>query len=287
MTRLWKVSLLAVLFAMPALANETGGDCLLNIFVYHLKEAGAVRYCEGDRILPEGMKRIERLFRSRESDLIHPVDPRLVRLIDEIEDHFNVRQVEIISGYRSQAFNKELKESGHTVANESLHTKGMAADIHLDEITEEDLRDYAHSLGRGGVGFYPSLNMVHVDVGPVRTWGETAPRKGWVGEKNEEIPVTLTVSPDRTFTKRLQRLTIEQHDPRHPVVIAPRITIQFFDRGEWRDLKTISVSEIDRPLDDLPFGKYRLKAAVQGRPALFQFSNEFYFKRPRRGSFSN
>lgn len=255
-----------------------GGDGVLSLYTYHLGETARVRYREGDRYLPESLKQLETIFRSRDSDKVLPVDRNLLELIDRIEDHFGVRQVEIISGYRSTAFNKELKATGHAVANESFHTKAMAADLHLDEITEEALKAYAESLKTGGVGFYPSLHMVHVDVGPVRTWGEPAPRKAWVGEKNAAAPVTLTVAPDRSVGKKaLDSLKVEGG------AIEPAVDIEFFDRGRWTVVgqvdATVPLSKQQEALADLPFGKFRLKARVKGQPDLFQYSNEFYFKR--------
>ncbi|MDH4008208.1 MAG: DUF882 domain-containing protein [Desulfuromonadales bacterium] len=32
------------------------------------------------------------------------------------------------------------------------------------------MRKAALELGRGGVGYYPKSNFVHVDTGPVRRW---------------------------------------------------------------------------------------------------------------------
>ena len=277
--RIYSICALLVLLAFPVNpAISAEGDGVLSLYTYHLQERVEVRYREGGNILPDGMKKIEALFRSRDSDSTLPIDPRLAEFLDRIEDHFQVRQVEVISGYRSILFNRGLKEAGHTVANESFHTKGMAADIHLNEITEEAVRDYAQSLGLGGVGFYPSLHMVHVDVGPVRTWGEPAPRKNWVGEKNEATPVMLTVTPDRSVgRKKLESLRIDGG------TIDSSVEIEFFDRGRWTavgkiDSKTPLHGQ-EEAFQDLPFGKFRLKARVNVSPDVAQYSNEFYFKR--------
>lgn len=271
-------SLFWILLNLFCLSEAHAADGKINFYVYHLNEA--------DAVVLSDTKKIFHLFRSRDSESTFPIDPRLLELIDKIEDHFGVRQVEIISGYRSQAFNRELKETGHHVANESLHTKGMAADIHLDEITEEAVRDYALSLKRGGVGFYPSLHMIHVDVGPVRTWGEPAPRKTWVGEKNESVPITLTVTPDRTLKKELERLAIKLVGARHAVPLQNKITLQFFEKTDWKDMKQfpldaqiISLKPWKDDLKDLPFGKYRLRLITRGPPHEVQYSNEFYFKK--------
>jgi uncharacterized protein YcbK (DUF882 family) len=47
---------------------------------------------------------------------------------------------------------------------------GQAIDIRVPGVTLDHLRDAAKSLKIGGVGFYPDLNFVHVDVGRVRYW---------------------------------------------------------------------------------------------------------------------
>ena len=40
----------------------------------------------------------------------------------------------------------------------------MATDIKVPGVTTEDLRDLAKSLGATGVGYYPTVQFVHVDV---------------------------------------------------------------------------------------------------------------------------
>jgi uncharacterized protein YcbK (DUF882 family) len=60
------------------------------------------------------------------------------------------------------------KSSG--VANASLHMVGKAIDIRLADVPLSRLRDAALGLRRGGVGYYPSSDFVHVDTGRFRTW---------------------------------------------------------------------------------------------------------------------
>jgi uncharacterized protein YcbK (DUF882 family) len=48
--------------------------------------------------------------------------------------------------------------------------KGMAIDINLTDVKLKSLKKAAIALKKGGVGYYPKSNFVHVDVGRVRTW---------------------------------------------------------------------------------------------------------------------
>ncbi len=59
------------------------------------------------------------------------------------------------------------------MAAHSLHMDGMAMDIRLDGVALTNLHGAALSLKKGGVGFYPTSNFVHVDVARVRTWSGT------------------------------------------------------------------------------------------------------------------
>jgi uncharacterized protein YcbK (DUF882 family) len=48
--------------------------------------------------------------------------------------------------------------------------QGMAIDIRLAGTALSNLRGAALALKAGGVGYYPSSDFVHVDVGRVRRW---------------------------------------------------------------------------------------------------------------------
>jgi uncharacterized protein YcbK (DUF882 family) len=57
------------------------------------------------------------------------------------------------------------------VAKNSLHMKGQAADLRLKSRTVNQMAKAAEACSAGGVGHYPRSNFVHMDCGPVRTWG--------------------------------------------------------------------------------------------------------------------
>ena len=56
------------------------------------------------------------------------------------------------------------------VAKHSQHMLGEAIDIRMPGVSTARLRDAALTLHRGGVGYYPQSQFVHVDLGPVRRW---------------------------------------------------------------------------------------------------------------------
>lgn len=93
------------------------------------------------------------------------VDDELVRVLQDIRDHFN-RPVTITSAYRTVTHNKKVGGSP-----KSQHLYGTAADIQVKDTPPEFVAQYAETLlaGTGGIGIYPKKagrahGWVHVDV---------------------------------------------------------------------------------------------------------------------------
>jgi uncharacterized protein YcbK (DUF882 family) len=49
--------------------------------------------------------------------------------------------------------------------------KGQAADLRLSSRSVNQMARAASACHAGGVGRYSGSNFVHMDCGPVRTWG--------------------------------------------------------------------------------------------------------------------
>lgn len=88
-----------------------------------------------------------------------------LRLLDVSEPYI------LLSGYRSPETNAMLRSQSSGVARNSLHMKGQAADLRLESRTTAQMARAAQSCAAGGVGRYSGSNFVHMDCGPVRSWG--------------------------------------------------------------------------------------------------------------------
>jgi uncharacterized protein YcbK (DUF882 family) len=64
-----------------------------------------------------------------------------------------------------------LRSRSGGVARNSLHMKGEAADLRLKSRSVKQMARAAEACSGGGVGHYYKSNFVHMDCGPVRTWG--------------------------------------------------------------------------------------------------------------------
>jgi uncharacterized protein YcbK (DUF882 family) len=146
-------------------------DRALSVHNLHTEEDLETVYWSQGSYLPGGLEAIDYILRDYRTGEIHSMDTELLDLLYAIRTTLEARQpFHLISGYRSPSTNAFLCESGRGVARHSLHVQGKAADIRIPGIELSLVRDVATSLRRGGVGYYPSSNFVHVDVGRVRYW---------------------------------------------------------------------------------------------------------------------
>lgn len=87
------------------------------------------------------------------------ITPKLRFLIWEFEGHFG-RKVIMNSGYRDGQHNAAAGG-----ADNSYHTKCMAADFYIPGIDKSQLIAFARqSSSVGGLGCYPGKQFIHVDV---------------------------------------------------------------------------------------------------------------------------
>lgn len=149
------------------------GERRIAFYNTHTTETVDAVYWADGAYLPEGLRLIDRVLRDHRSGAVRPMDRRLLDLLFELRTTLGTaKPFHIISGFRSPESNAYLRGLSPTsgVAKQSQHMLGRATDIRLPGVALETLRAAALAMKKGGVGFYPSSNFVHVDVGRVRRW---------------------------------------------------------------------------------------------------------------------
>jgi uncharacterized protein YcbK (DUF882 family) len=130
---------------------------------------------------------INHIFKCRRSGLEHDIDTRLVTILSHVYDHFGGKRIELLSGYRFQR---------RTTSN---HFHGSAADIRIPGIDPLTIRNYVESLDAGGmgVGWYPRVKFVHIDVRPL-------PSYRWIDYSRSNPD-----APDRKLPRGFKRINPE------------------------------------------------------------------------------
>ena len=111
-------------------------------------------------------------MRDWRNDKIMVIDARTVDIITAAHRLLDVNEpYMLLSGYRSPETNAMLRARSKGVAKNSLHMRGEAADLRLQSRSVSQMYQAATACSAGGVGKYSRSNFVHMDCGPVRTWG--------------------------------------------------------------------------------------------------------------------
>ncbi len=131
----------------------------------------AIYWIEGEYIRP-ALAEVDHFMRDWHSNESKAID---VRAIDIMAASHNLMDTDeaylLISGYRTSQTNERLRAKSRLVARNSLHIRGMAADLRLHSRSVNQMARAAAACAAGGVGRYTKSNFVHMDCGPIRSWG--------------------------------------------------------------------------------------------------------------------
>ena len=160
-----------IVAATRRMLAQSAGTRSLSFTHTHTGERLAVEYFAAGIYLRDAQAAINHFLRDFRTGDVHAIDPDLLDLLHRLARRTGTAQpFQVISGYRSPETNEMLRLGSQGVAAGSLHMKGQAIDIRLADVPLPRLRDAALDARRGGVGYYPASDFVHVDTGRVRRW---------------------------------------------------------------------------------------------------------------------
>lgn len=130
-----------------------------------------IYWIDGDYI-PEALAEINHFMRDWRNGAVKPIDTRALDIFAAAHSLLEVDEpYMVLSGYRSPQTNALLRSRSSGVARNSLHMQGQAADLRMRGRSVQQMARAAAACSAGGVGKYSRSNFVHMDCGPVRTWG--------------------------------------------------------------------------------------------------------------------
>ena len=138
----------------------------------HTGEKIKLTYWEKGKYVKGALSEINHILRDHRTGDVARID---IELLDQL--HILHQKIEsrspflVISGYRSPKTNAMLHDASSGVAKKSMHTKGKAIDIRLEDADLANIHRAALAMNAGGVGYYPESRFVHIDTGAVRHWG--------------------------------------------------------------------------------------------------------------------
>lgn len=151
----------------------------LKLYHLHTGESLDVVYRIGDTYIPSALEQLNHFLRDHRTEDVSSYDPSEFDLLHNLLTRLKRPHatIDIVCGYRSPQSNEFLRTLGGTVdpsetgvAEHSQHMLAKAIDIRVPGVSTRRLDQAALSLHAGGVGYYPTSQFVHVDVGPVRQW---------------------------------------------------------------------------------------------------------------------
>jgi uncharacterized protein YcbK (DUF882 family) len=144
----------------------------LRLYNTHTNERLDIVYRRGEQYIPAALAKLDYFLRDHNTGDVRHFDPRLYDILSDLTAAVGQPggEIDIVCGYRTPSTNEALRERTAGVAKNSLHIQAEAIDLRMPHVATLSLRKAALALRRGGVGYYPHSDFIHVDVGRVRQW---------------------------------------------------------------------------------------------------------------------
>ncbi len=164
--------LLAARLALPTRSWAALPAGRLSLYNLHTDERLTVTYrTESGTYDQSALNDLNYLLRCHHTNEAMMMDVQVIEFMNLVQKRVGPhREVHIVSGYRSTAYNEELIRRGTRAVRNSYHVLGQAVDLQIPGVPLRMLRDVALRLGCGGVGYYPRGRFIHLDSGPFRYW---------------------------------------------------------------------------------------------------------------------
>jgi uncharacterized protein YcbK (DUF882 family) len=95
------------------------------------------------------------------------MSPKILEMLDLAREKYD-KPIKITSGYRTKAYNQDLKKRGYKASPNSSHLKGLAVDIAcIDSKSRFELLDILLDVGFNRIGIASSF--IHADIDTDKT----------------------------------------------------------------------------------------------------------------------
>jgi uncharacterized protein YcbK (DUF882 family) len=152
--------------------GQQGLEHRLVLYNTHTAERIDIVYRRGEEYIPAALAKLDYFLRDHVTGDVRHFDPRLYDILSDLTASVGrpAGEIDIVCGYRTPTSNESLRAHTTGVAKHSLHIQAEAIDLRMPGINTLKLREAALALRRGGVGYYPHSDFIHVDTGRVRQW---------------------------------------------------------------------------------------------------------------------
>ncbi|HEY2546079.1 MAG TPA: DUF882 domain-containing protein [Candidatus Acidoferrum sp.] len=152
--------------------SSVGKEHSLRLYNTHTGERIEIVYRRGDVFVADALAKLDFFLRDHRTGDLRHFDPRLYDILSDLTAAVGQpgAEIDIICGYRTSSTNEILRAHTTGVAKNSLHIQAEAIDLRMPGVDTLKLRKAALALARGGVGYYPHSDFIHMDVGRVRQW---------------------------------------------------------------------------------------------------------------------